>query len=295
MTAKELLLVLAVAGVAGAGAGIGAIVVAQPAPPPDATAALDDKLSRIETALGKISGDQETARRSIADLGDKVSGLQIDVSSVREETRAAARETATADDGPKEPFGRTGRARRPVEWDLPNVTSADGAKPVRLRIARGAAGEEMVAGEILGADGERLAGELGKRLQGVANGVRLRMMPEAKRWEQARTDMGLNDFQVDELKRATADRDEALKGAMQVETSGEGGDEQVTIKRMDPAKAATAQKDYDEKVSRTLDQDQRKKWDEKGYGHAFGGTSGGHSIAIVQSMEFDAHDAGDGK
>jgi len=133
-----------------------------------------------------------------------------------------------------------------------------------------------------------LAG-IGEELKGLSNGFRLRALPEDKRWEQAKTDVGISDTQVDTLKRAVADRDAAMDKAFQVEEeSGDTGDGSIRIKRMDPEKATAAQTDYRRKVDETLDETQRKTWRDKGYDHAMGkhgGSGGTRSVFIARTID----------
>src|SRR6185295_13743168 len=127
--------------------------------------------------------------------------------------------------------------------------------------------------QVVGADGLKLDGlegmggkigdELKKRLGGIGNGLALRMLPEKDRWEKARTELGLQDYQVENLKKAVADRDAAMKDAMQVETTTQNDSSTIRVRHPDPEKLTAANKEYDRKLSETLDQDHKKKWDEK--------------------------------
>lgn len=277
MTGKDLLIVLLAAGAAGAGGGIGAAMVAHPGTPPEDAAAREAQLARIETALARISTDQEEAKRSVATLQERVTGLQMDVGTARREIQQAVAGGAPAD--PAEEDARPGRAARP-RFDLAGRIEDLEIKPADVRRTRaGVRFGSALTGETL-----QVAEQLSRRFEGLGTGLRLRMLPEEKRWEQARTDLGLNDGQVAQLKQAIADRDAALEGSMAVETTGEGTAQQITIKRMDPLKAAAAQQDYDRKVASTLDQAQKCKWDEKGYGHAFGGSPGG-GLAVIHAVD----------
>jgi hypothetical protein len=142
--------------------------------------------------------------------------------------------------------------------------------------------------------------EISEELKGVGSGLRLRMMPEDKRWEQAKTDVGLNDAQVETLKAAVAERDAAMKEAFEVEeetTAGTEGrlDSTIRIRRLDPEKAASAQSNYRKRVNETLDENQRKSWREKGYDHAMGRHPGGGNGAVVlRASSIQIHDARDG-
>jgi hypothetical protein len=286
MNGKDLVLVLFAAAAAGAGGGLAAALVAQPAADPAPAAEREAQLARIETALGRISGDQEEARKSVATLQERVTALQMDVGTARREMAEAADRDADA-----ETVARPGRARRPEALEI--AAAVESLKDAAARRDHLGTHFQTHLADI--ARSGQVTDALAKRLEGVSSGIRLRLLPEEKRWDEARSDLGLNDGQVDALRRAIAERDVAIQGAMAVETSGEGTEQQITIKRMDPAKAAAAQQDYDRKVASTLDQDQKAKWDRKGYGHAFGGSPGG-GLAIIHTVDVNVESGdADGK
>ena len=295
MTGKDLVLVVLVAGTVGAGAAFAAGLVNAPAPATDPNADLASRLDRIETALARAADSQKESKESVSKLTERVTGLQMDVNSAREELKAA--QSAEAAESAAEP-ARPGRAARPHVADLtghPITTLSDGT----LRID-GGDGAKAATFRVEGLDTEALRPqfeEARKRMQGLSTGLALRMLPEKDRWDKAKADLGLQDYQVENLKKAVADRDAAMKEAMNVESSTDGSASRITIRRMDPAKASAARADYDRKVTEALDSDQKKKWDEKGYGHAFGSPSGGGtSIAIVQTMDVHAgEEKDDGK
>lgn len=282
MTGKELLLVVAVAGVAGAAAGIGSSL-ANTAAVPDTSAETNERLARIENALARAAEDQKSARESVAKINERVTGLQMDVGTLREAADTAARESGSAADG-----GTTAGA--------PDAAVA-GKRRARIIRGNSLAGGQPGEGAafVLGGTGEPVAGteisfsspqmteEIAKSLRAVSEGMRLRMLPEADRWKKAQDEVRLTDMQIENLKRAVAERDAAMKDATQVETvSAEGGNAlRIRFPKVDPEKAAAAQQDYDRKVNDTLDADQEKTWKEKGYDQAFG--NGGRSSAVFVS------------
>jgi hypothetical protein len=212
----------------------------------------------------------------------------MDVGAAREEAGKAlkvATEASEADDtGALPPRAlRTGKLAF-GEGGRMVVAGKDG-KPLLLGEREG--GPELAI-EALGAQ----LPEISKRLAAVSEGLKLRALPEADRWKKAQDELRLSDGQVQVLKDAVAERDKAMKEMMQVETSeDEGGGSKITIKRLDPLKAAQAQSDYQRKVASTLDSEQKKSWDEKGYDSAFGGPGGRGSIAVVQAMEVQTEES----
>jgi hypothetical protein len=271
MTGKDLILVVLVAGVAGAAAGIGA-TVANPQAAPEMPAELVARLDRIETALARAGEEQKAAKDANATLAEKVTGLQMDLGNLRQTVDTKAPETADESAAPAEI--RRGRAAR-------RVVLGDG-KPVQIEggnmVLGGPGGEFQFTQEL-----PQVSEEIAKRMKAVSAGTRLRMLPEAERWRKAQDDLHLSDAQVDTIKRAIADRDAALKEAMQVETTNDNGNTRLTFRRMDPAKAATANQDYEKRVTDTLDADQEKTWKENGYDHAFGGGGGVSTIVLSAS------------
>lgn len=277
MTAKELLLVLVVAGAAGAAAALAAGIVDEPAPTPSdpASAKILERLDRIENAIAASREDATRAREAAADLAERVA-------SVETAQRTAAPGGVPSLASPE--AGRPGRAARPrISWggkEGEQVISLGAGEPLKLEGG-------VALTHVLPTIEHELSG-IGDELRGMSNGFRLRGLPEDKRWEQAKADVGLSDTQVENLKRAVEERDAAMKDAFAVEeeTSAAGG-ATLSIRRMDPEKASTAQANYRKKVDDTLDQTQRKSWREKGYDHAFGkhGAGGGNAVFVARSIE----------
>lgn len=279
MTGKDLILVVLVAGIAGAAAGIGA-TLAQPAAAPEMPADLVARLDRIETALARAGEEQKAAKDANATLNEKLTGLQMDVGNLRQTVDTRSDDDAGEVLAPGE--FRRGRAVR-------RVALADG-KPVQIE------GGHMVLGgpgaqiEFATPELAQVSEEVAKRMRSVSAGMRLRMLPEAERWKKAQDELHLSDAQVDALKRAVADRDAAIKEAMKVETSNENGGTVLRFSSMDPAKAATANQDFERRVNDTLDADQEKTWKESGYDHAFGGRGGGAVVLSAATIEMSTDD-----
>lgn len=289
MTSKDLLLVCLVAGAVGAGAAFAASVLHEPRPAPELSDELAARLDRIENALARAAEGQKEAKEATSRLNERVTSLQIDVGAAREEAAQASRaasETrpeASAEDGQAT---RPGRAKRPFVF-----RGGEALAPGGRVLLGGKEGSADVALEALRGQ----MPEISKRLESLGKGLGLRVLPEAERWKKAQDELRLSDGQVQFLKDAVAERDKAMK-EMMVETSedAEGGS-RITIKRLDPAKAAQAQSDYQRKVAQTLDSEQKKGWDEKGYDNAFGGAGGGRSIAVVQAVDMTVEEPAGGK
>ena len=55
------------------------------------------------------------------------------------------------------------------------------------------------------------------------------------------------------------------------------------MSRPDPEKARTARQAYDDRVSNTLDSEQKKKWNSDGYSNAMGRSGGAQAFAVSSS------------
>lgn len=277
MTTKDFVLVVLVGGVAGLAAAFGATLAREPAAGAAAPDDLAARLDRIETALARAAEGQKEAKESVTKLNERVTALQIDVSSAHEESIRAKAESAATD--PKiEPAARPGRAKRPLAF--PTSGGKDGGKDGGTFTVGGLGEGVHNPGELAG-----IEDVLKARLAGLGEGIRLRMLPEADRWKKAQEELRLTDGQIDNLKAAITARDTAMRESMQIETSNAGGTSNITIRRVDPAKAAVAQQEYDRQVTNVLDSEQKKSWDAKGYNRAFGG-SGGGAVMIASSIDF---------
>lgn len=273
MTGKDLLLVAIVAGAAGAGAAVGVGLLAQPQGPDPAMTELADRLGRIESALARTEEQQKGLKDSVAGVSERVSGLDMAVGEIRL-AQGAQKQAADESSAEAPRPGRAGRMKRVL---------TDGSGE---RVVLGTDGGFTIGGtnELGGA----IAEEVAKRMRGAAEGFRLRMLPEADRWKKAQEDLRLTDAQVEALKRAAADRAASLKDAVAVETDAStspGGGTRFTLRRMNPEKVAAAQSEYSRRVAETLDNEQKKSWDEKGWDHAFGGGPESASIVIATSVE----------
>lgn len=276
MTGKDFGLVLFVAVAASAGTAAAAHVLRSDDGTADRMNSLATKLDRIEQALAK---SEETARKSGADLTDlreRMTGLETRSVSVDPRVGSAP-DSSPETVALREPV-RHGRAKRIV---LPS-----GAESIRF--GAGAPGGTDADGEFdvhITRALDDASAALGGELQGLGNGLRMRMLPEAERWAKAKEELNLTDGQVDLIKRAAADRDAAMKDAMQVTKEGETGrGGRISIRSLDPAKATAAQEAFKSTVNQTLDDGQKKTWKEKGYDHAFGsGPGSGHGAVLIAS------------
>ena len=300
MTGKELFLCLGGATVVGGAGGMAATVAARPEPAP--MPVLPDT-----TALQKRVEDLEKALRETARERDE---LHASVAAVRKDLDAASAVVAAGAGKEGAPvFG--GRVPTEAEWEgaarQASLKLQEALKGMELELKDGDffGGEVLLAGEdgaLQAATNELKEGTkvLGERLKGIASGLRLRALPEEERWKKASEDLGLGEGQVADLKRAIADRDRAMEESMVTEkATNDAGAGALTVRRMDPEKAAAANRDYADRLDATLTPDQRKKWGEGGYDHAFGSMHGAGAGSMVMTIEVDHVEdgtkGGDGK
>jgi hypothetical protein len=266
MNGKELAMALAGAAVVGGAAGAAASLALAPKPETAAAQVPPDVLYRLkaaEDAVAKTSAALEESRKTMNELSERVAAAEI----------KAAKQAADGAAAPGVHFARTGRHRA-----APGAATADA--PVE-----GTVGTDIDLGPALAAGlGDQL-GAISGDFSSLQAGLELRKLPETDRWQKAKDDLGLTWNQVEDLKKAVADRDAAMKDAMVSEkkTNASGGT--VTIERPNPGKAAHAEADYHDRVDAALSADQRKNWSAKGYDHAFGSSPfGGSGATMVMSF-----------
>jgi hypothetical protein len=287
MTGKELLLALVGAGLVGGAAGAGASLATAPkVEPPDTTASdlLAARLKAAETQLAEARSALDASRKSLNELQERVTASELKAAAQAADVAAAAPKIG----GKRLRLGRGGAVA---------VDGDKGPDDKELAEVLGAIDFEQLGGNVgiqLGKAFEGLGEQLGAQgpLGGFVEGMKLRQIPEAQRWDKARDELNLSWSQVEELKKAVADRDAAVKEATSVEkkTGPAGG--ALTIQRVsDPGKIAHAQAAYHDKVKSTLDEGQRKSWNSKGYDHAFGEPAiGGIGQTMVMKVDVSAHD-----
>ncbi len=294
MTGKALILVLGTAGVALAG-GLGAAAIVQgggaaPATDPALLARLDEIARSVEstrTSLDASRGELDALRDRVAQAESRLGVEQHAAPGGRRRIQLPA------DDGDATETSAT-TARR-IRLDGTSEWSSDGrvielsgesidlndALPQVEDAVRGALqgivldhGDDGLAATFIG--DHALAG-----LGGLRKSFELRRLPEAERWQKARTDLGLNDTQVNELQAAVAERDQALKDALQLDRDETTGDTQLRVHRLDPSKAMEANAAYRRRVENTLNEDQRKSWRDDGFDSAFGNSSSGAAVISI--------------
>jgi len=277
MTGKELCVAFVGAAIVGGAAGFAATLAAatKDKSADAADAALTARLKSTEDELAKANARLDASKKTIDELSERVTKSEI----------ALARRPDVA--SPAVPFPKTGQrvirsGRRAA--DGKTDAAADDVSTALAGVDLSAL-PENVGVEIdkaLDGIGAQIGGA-GSQLESLRAGLDLRKLPEADRWQKAKDDLGLTWNQVEDLKKAVADRDAAMKDAANVEkkTSPTGGT--ITISRPDPAKTAHAQADYHDKVNAALNDEQRKNWQAKGYDHAFG--KGGFGGAMVMTVD----------
>jgi hypothetical protein len=278
MTGKELVLALVGAGIVGGGAGIAATALTAPKPEASsagANAELLDRLKSIETQLAEAKKAADESRRTMLEVENRVTKAEIQAS--QQAANAASSGTAAPVAGTTFRVGRHGTQAAPAQGGAIEF-GGEGFQDLGEAIA-------INLGEQLG----NLGGELGDvsgQLEALQNGMKLRQLPEAERWQKATDELGLSASQVDELKRAVTDRDTAMKDAMTKETKTGPNGGTLTIQRPDPAKSAHAEAAYHDRVNSTLSEQQKKDWSSKGYDNAFGSAPFGRSV--MMAIDIDA-------
>jgi hypothetical protein len=273
---------------AGGAAGVAANVAMAPKETPvAATQVPPEVLAQLKSSTEELA----KTRAALEESKQRVTALEERV-TVGEMKAAKAASATPAANGM-----RTGRAPRTLHFASGGALS-DGdkealAKGVEIQLDGNELGAQ-IATALGGLEGAEL-NDVGGQLAGFRNGLALRQLPEDQRWEKAKDDLGLTWNQVEDMKKAIADRDAATRDAMTTEkkTGPNGGS--ITIKRPDPAKMAHADADYHDKVAKTLSEDQRKSWQSKGYDHAFGsGPFGGAHGSMVMAIDVATDKAADG-
>ena len=269
MNGKELGLALAGAAIVGGAAGAAVSLALVPKAETQTAAVPPDVLYRLksaEDALAKTTTALEDSRKTVNELSERVAASEI-------------KSAKAAPGGAPVAPGRTMRVGRHREAgaDASAANDAGLAEPAQIAL------DGPVSFEV----GKALDG-IGADFAGFQSGLELRKLPEADRWQKAKDDLGLTWNQVEDLKKAVAARDEAMKNAMTTDkvnrTDGSGGT--FTIQRSDAGKAAHAEADYHDRVNATLDEQQKKNWSSKGYDHAFGASPfGGLSATMAISID----------
>jgi hypothetical protein len=281
MTGKELVLAFVGAGLVGGGAGVAASVAVAPrpeAPSASPNAEILDRLKVIEGQLAQARTAAEDSRRTLNEVQERVTKAELQASR-----EAAAAETGAAPAGAMQVrLGRHG------------THSAEGG-PNAAGVILDDADLADLGGQIAVNLGDELGkldvevGDISSQIETLRNGFKLRALPEADRWQKAKDELGLTWNQVEDLKKAVADRDTAMKDAMTKETKSGANGGTITIQRPDPAKSAHAEAAYHDRVNATLGEQQKKDWGSKGYDHAFGSAPfGGGSMTMAIGVSTDA-------
>jgi len=227
------------------------------------------RLKSAEDALAKTTTALEDSRKTVNELSERVAAAEIKSSKPAGGAPVAA-----------------GRAMR-VGRHRAAGADANAADAPQVEVEGLDDDVAVQLGSALSGIGDQL-GAVSGDLSGFQAGFALRKLPEADRWQKAKDDLGLTWNQVEDLKKAVAARDEAMKNAMTTDkvnkTDGSGGT--FTIQRSDAGKAAHAEADYHDRVNATLDEQQKKNWSSKGYDHAFGASPfGGLSATMAISID----------
>jgi hypothetical protein len=285
MTGKDLAITLVAAAVVGGAAGFAASYA--PAPKEQAPALAPEVAERLKAAddeLAKSRAALAEAKKSLAELTERVTAAEL---------RAAKQSAESA----TQPMKVARRARKDGHA-APTIEELEHMNEV---------GTAMIADPDFVDAGGQIALQLGGALEGALGdasmppefaslraGLGLRKLPEAERWTKAKDDLGLTWNQVEDLKKAVADRDAALKDAMTKETKTGPNGGTITIQRPDSGKLAHAEANYHDKLNATLGEQQKKDWRDKGYDHAFGSSPfGGAGANVVMAIDVKTDKQGD--
>lgn len=246
MKPLQILGLLVAAGALGAVAGglVGAF--SQRAEPAGDDPVMDrlDELARNVDALRDAAG---AARDDVADLRERLVAVELEIA-----------------DRPSTPTPVAGTGETLAGAAAPDRTPED----VAADLARSARDMELRARDMeLAAD---RAVEMRDRL---VKGLRIRAMPEEERWQYAADTLRLNSVQVDEIKAAHTELQEALKEAVVEETTETGGGT-MTFRRVDGNKMRSARDAFQSRVDNALDSEQKKAWRDEGFDAAFARRSG---------------------
>lgn len=317
MTGKELILVLAGLGAAAGAAGMTAAMVDGGSDGGDRSAEILERIDDLGRSIEKNRKSSERVERQVEHLADRVQDLE---NRKLEATAAPGRVVPAVTPDASDPMAAAEAAMRQALEDhealkagkLPNGSTSGpvvfGPRgeglPKHLEGLRERMGDSFP--EDLGRQLEEALGELGEievegvqlgsMLGGFRKGLELRRLPEAERWDKARADVGLADYQVESLKTAVAERDAAMKEATITDTQTTDSGARLSFSRIDPVKARTAREDYDRKVSETLNDQQRKSWRDGGYDNAFGGSGPmgmGSGVIVTTTSTHEVRDGVD--
>ncbi len=269
MNAKEMTPVLVLAALIGGAAGAAAALSLAPKEKADASPSPDTaaRLKSAEQDLAAAKAEIEATRKQLVELRERTASAEMSI----------AKNAAAVAAAEKKPGGRMIRVGRGAAGagEKSDGGKSEATAPQTIELGDGAM---SIALDGLG---EQL-GQLNGDLASLGAGVELRKLPEDQRWQKAKDDLGLTWNQVEDLKKAVADRDAAMKDAKTTETKPGTDGGTITVTRSDPAKAAHAQADYQDRVNAALSDEQKRNWRSKGYDNAFG--SGGFGQTMVMSV-----------
>jgi len=283
MNGKELALTLLGAGLVGGAAGLAASSWNAPSDAPSAALAADAaaRLERVEDALARTNAAFDDLKKSNALVQERLTSTEI----------KAARDAAEAGVAAA-PGARPARPGRRIRLgDAAAGGTGDDAGPQTATgpdVMDGLPGSAAIdLGVVL--DGDAMPAEFGS----FRKAMELRKLPEDQRWRKAKDDLGLTWNQVEDLKKAVAARDAAMKDAMVTEKSETGNGGAFSFSRPDPGKSAHAQADYHDAVAKSLDENQKKSWKDKGYESAFGGSPFGGVGSVMMAIDVRGDGRGD--
>lgn len=243
----------------GAMAGAGtSIALQQPAGGgASADSELSSRVSDLEQALERSRDTAADRKRQLGHMADRVMETELRLAQLQRELAALEGRGPTAPE-PVEPGVDPSRPVRPG----PGVIVPSPGGPVHVVPQDPEARKKAV-----------------ERWRQVSE---LRSLSEEDRWARIQEELRLSVNQVDEIKAALAARKEALEAATE-ETEIDMGGFKGSISRVtDPEAHKAASEAFDERVERTLDNEQRKLWRDGAYKQALGVGGGTAGSAVIR-------------
>jgi hypothetical protein len=258
------------AGVFGFLAGGVAGVVSSPEPKTADTVLLD-RLTGIAKGVDALRDAAAENRNAVADVRERVVAVELEM-----DRRKNAPPVAEASDPIKMPIVVRGGPGLIAERGSP------GDDPVKVAARLG---DMRAAADAAAKAADGLQARFAKTMK-------IRAMPEDERWEYAAETLGLNSVQVDELRAAQETMNEAMKEATTSTTTTTESGSTMVFRQVDGNKMAEARKAFGERVDTVLNDEQKKAWNDEGFGSAMGGGPGSHRIRLSGGVRMSSDGAG---
>ncbi len=208
-----------------------------------------DRIDTLETGIAKAAHNSRGAELSAERQHRFVAALERRVLDVERDLPDATMAADTA--STESPERATDDAERAL-------TRAKSAKLMQRRMEADVVAQTDVVAAKLASVGIKL------------KTMKLRSLAEEDRWAAASEKVGLNDTQVREIQEATRNRDIEFERATSHEISTDDDGSMRKVVHVDAEIRQAADEAYTDRVSRTLNNEQRKQWRSEGFEGAFG-------------------------